>query len=202
MRDAYTEARAKEYLNVYGPPDDPKPHYLSRMREIASLIPEGGVLDVACGAGHLYGQLKRPDYMGIDSSPWMIALAKKYFPEGRFQKLDAFEIEIFEGRGFKTVTATSFFIHLEAETHLSMLQKMWNVCEEGVVFTIPVQADSVVYTHTEGQEAPTLITTLSMHTFLALIDGLNPTPEKTDIRSFSPTSFGYQSPDRLVKITK
>jgi SAM-dependent methyltransferase len=200
MRDAYTEARAKEYVNIYGPPDAPRPIYLNRMKEIASLVPDGSVLDVACGVGHLYGQLRREDYLGVDSSPYMIDIAQRYFPGAHFRVVDAFELKTVEPR--RTVVSSSFFIHLEPIVHQLMLQNMWDSCTDRLIFTIPILYNGVTFTHTEGQEAKTLITTISQETFNELCARLTPAPAVVFTQPFSAGSFGYDSGDRLVMITK
>lgn len=51
--------------------------------------PPGTVLDVGCGAGDLLSRLPGWDYIGVDASPDMIALARRRFPQARFIEADA-----------------------------------------------------------------------------------------------------------------
>lgn len=200
MRDAYTKERAREYVRVYGPPDHPHLEYLNRMETIARFVPDGSVLDVACGAAHIYSVLRRPDYLGIDSSPHMIAIAREFFPEAHFEVCDAFECERYAPKN--TVISLSFLIHLESNLHQDMLQRMWNTCKEALIFTIPIDKDTTTLARTESQESKTLITNISYQTFINLCQSLKPTPAKIYTQGFPVGNFGWGLSDVLVRITK
>lgn len=201
MRDAYTEKRALEYIRIYGPPNHPREDYANRMQFIASFIPTGSVLDVACGAGHLSPCLKNgSSYNGVDSSPHMIKLAKQFFPAGRFSVGDAFDLSNY-GR-FDTVVANSLFIHIEPEKHQTLLQNLWNHAIDQLMFTIPIMNDVTTLTNTEGQEAKTLITNISFITLDKLITSLNPAPKYTKHIQFQHGSFGYGAGDYLIILTR
>lgn len=49
----------------------------------------GVVIDVGCGAGDLVDSLEGWDYLGIDSSPDMIGIARQRYPHARFEVGDA-----------------------------------------------------------------------------------------------------------------
>lgn len=51
--------------------------------------PVGVIIDVGCGAGDLCGELPGWEYVGIDSSPDMLAIAAQRYPDGRFDNGDA-----------------------------------------------------------------------------------------------------------------
>ena len=54
------------------------------------LVPEhASVLEVGCGTGDLLASLRTKNKTGIDFSPRMIEIAKKKYPQGKFQVSDA-----------------------------------------------------------------------------------------------------------------
>jgi SAM-dependent methyltransferase len=59
----------------------------------------GTVIDLGCGAGDLAGPVCEAgfDYLGIDLSPDMIALARSRFPEAQFREGSAFDLAEVEG---------------------------------------------------------------------------------------------------------
>lgn len=201
MRDVYTEKRALEYISVYGPPDNPKPEYLARMKYIASFIPVGSVLDVACGAGYLLPQLKNgSSYNGVDSSPYMIKMAEKYTRGGVFTLGDAFDISNFGA--FNTVVANSLFIHIEPDLHIKLLTNLWNHALDQVIFTIPIDKDIITLVETESQKEKTLITNISYITFNKLISSLNPKPQSVKQMPFPAGTFGYGLNDYLIRLMR
>lgn len=54
--------------------------------------PVGVVIDVGCGAGDLVEVLDGWDYLGIDASPDMIAIARQRYPHARFQVGDVADL--------------------------------------------------------------------------------------------------------------
>lgn len=66
--------------------------YTMYARAAARLLltqPRGAVLDVGCGAGDLVELLEGWEYIGLDASPAMIALARQRYPHARFVQADA-----------------------------------------------------------------------------------------------------------------
>jgi SAM-dependent methyltransferase len=65
-----------------------------RFRVLCGVCDLGGrsLHDVGCGAGHLYGFLRRQgvavDYTGSDASPRMLECARRLHPEARFEQRD------------------------------------------------------------------------------------------------------------------
>lgn len=62
------------------------------------LVP-GGILDVGCGSGRIYAELKAHgllalrSYLGVDSSVEMLKLARTRYPEARFEKLSIEDLQ-------------------------------------------------------------------------------------------------------------
>lgn len=54
--------------------------------------PAGTVIDVGCGAGDLFTALAGWDYLGIDASPDMIAIARERYPHARFARGDVHDL--------------------------------------------------------------------------------------------------------------
>lgn len=101
------------------------------------------LLDVGCGCGSLFGELKRRkikcDYLGIDILPQMIALARKRQPKGVFLPMDLFEENPFESGCFDVVYASGIF-NLNSGQNESFLQDavavFAEIAAERVVFNL------------------------------------------------------------------
>jgi len=199
MRDAYTEKWALDYIDVYGPPNNPKPEYLARMKYVANVIPDGSVLEAACGEGHLYAQIKRKEYIGIDSSPHMIAKAHEYFSEADFRVMDAFNLGNLTA---ETVVFTSLLIHIEPELHPILLQRLWERSLKQMVFTMPIISDKTTVEYSDILGRKTLITNISPATFDKLVSGLYPKPKTIKYTPFPPGSFGHGLNDYLIKLVR
>lgn len=63
--------------------------YATAAAHLLAAEPTGSVLDVGCGGGDLHAGLPGWDYLGLDASPDMIALARSGFPAARFECGDA-----------------------------------------------------------------------------------------------------------------
>ena len=71
------------------------------------------VLDLGCGNGRLYEFLKSKqlNYLGIDHNSHLLDLAKKNFPEARFQLDDMMDLKL-EGGAFDNVFCIAAFHHI------------------------------------------------------------------------------------------
>jgi SAM-dependent methyltransferase len=92
------------------------------MPVVSSLLPKlpspGRLLDVGCGNGHLIGQLLKQGWqtVGIDLSEQGIQVARKHYPAGRFEVLQA-DDQLLTRLGeepFDAVIATEVVEHLYA----------------------------------------------------------------------------------------
>jgi len=100
----------------------------------ASLVEGDSILDVACGFGHLFALLRDRDYLGIDSSEYMVKQARKFFPddENRFQLGDAYDLSAHPM--FDTVIAIGLLHHLPDPE--PVIKQLWSKAEICVVFTV------------------------------------------------------------------
>ncbi len=137
MRDYY-DRRATEYDDWY----EGTGLFSSRARpgwevELASLVeivgglPEGRVLDVACGTGYLTRYL-RGQVVALDQSPRMIALARRRLPEARLLRGDALALPL-QGALFDRVFTGHFYGHLQPEDRAVFLAEARATAPELVV---------------------------------------------------------------------
>lgn len=85
-------------------------HFLSYVPKHAK------VLDLGCGTGRLYDFLKTKEvsYLGIDHNSHLLDLARKNFPEARFQLDDLMDLEL-EEEAFDNVFCIAAFHHIPAK---------------------------------------------------------------------------------------
>ena len=85
-RDSY-DLLAAEFPDVVSTNLDDKPLDRALLRTFAELVPAGPVGDVGCGPGQVTALLHRLglDAFGIDLSPGTVALARRTYPELRFE---------------------------------------------------------------------------------------------------------------------
>jgi demethylmenaquinone methyltransferase/2-methoxy-6-polyprenyl-1,4-benzoquinol methylase len=104
---------------------------LTRLVEILLGLPEGRVLDVACGTGYLTRYL-RGRVVGLDQSPRMIALARQRLPEARLVRGDALALPL-RGALFDRVFTGHFYGHLQPEERAIFLAEARATAPELVV---------------------------------------------------------------------
>jgi len=78
---------------------------------------EAKVLDLGCGNGRLYEFLKQKEvaYLGIDHNSQLLELARKNFPEARFEQNDLMDLEL-EDEAFDNVFCIAAFHHVPSKT--------------------------------------------------------------------------------------
>jgi len=134
-------ARAHRYYGTYGKPQNPELEHRGRMELASSLIAGKSVLDIGCGIGHLLHFVKEGiDYVGADTSPAMIRVAKSFTPNGIFRIGDIYDLSPFDM--FDTVLCQSVLIHLPKIK--IPIQEMWNHARRAIVFSIPIGGIKVV----------------------------------------------------------
>ena len=133
--------RAQRYPNAYGSPHNPNPEHRERMELASSLIVGNNVLDIGCGIGHLLHFVKDGiEYVGADTSPEMLQVARHFYPNNTFRIGDIYDLSPF--RIFDTVLSQSVLIHLpEIEIPL---QEMWGHARKAMVFSIPIASKKTV----------------------------------------------------------
>jgi SAM-dependent methyltransferase len=95
------------------------------------------VVDLGCGAGRLaaYVQLLTPRYVGVDSSPHMIAHCKRRFPELRFLQCDMRDLAAIESGSSGVVFALSGLIDtVDHDDRLRVLAQVRRVLVPGGLF--------------------------------------------------------------------
>ena len=137
MHECWDDKRVQFYIETWGPPTNPKKVYgLQRMETPVRLLQGETALDVGCGIGHLYYALKGKvkTYLGIDASPYMLAKAREYFPEGDFRQGDVYDLSGLPR--FDTVYSISLLIHLN--TVEEPIRQLWSRAKERLVVLIPL----------------------------------------------------------------
>lgn len=203
MTNAWDKKRAENHVATYGTPDNPNPRYKRRMMFAAQQV-KGSVLDVGCGVGYLYPLLrsKASTYKGIDSSPYMIEIAKSYFPSGCFEVGDAYDLS--KEPKQDVIISMSLLIHIHKNDIETIIKGMWNRTKHALIFSIPIDADfSNVITLTRkvaGANGRTLITHISERRLDKILYKLN--PKQITKMPFREGFFGFGLNDYLVKVTK
>lgn len=85
---------------------------------------EEKVLDLGCGNGRLFGLFKDKniDYTGVDNSIKLIEWAKKKYPDGKFQVVDALNLP-FPNNDFDKIFCIAVFHHIPSEELRSQFLK-------------------------------------------------------------------------------
>ena len=137
-----TIKRYNERLEMYG--DDPRSlgwlngrqHIRFKvLSEIADLN-NCTILDLGCGFGDLCGFLKRNykvDYTGYDINNNLLEIAKKKYPDARFDVKDILMGQIIEKFDY-IISSGVFNFRLSDNTSFTkkMLKKMFEMCDKGV----------------------------------------------------------------------
>lgn len=102
-------------------------------------IAGSSLLDVGCGLGAMYKMLLQDeievDYTGIDVVPEYIEVARKRYPDARFEAWDIFEVE----ESFDYVLASgalSFKVENNLEYYQGFIKKMYEVADKAVAFNM------------------------------------------------------------------
>ncbi len=104
---------------------------LKTLVEIVGNLPEGRVLDVACGTGYLTRYL-RGKVVALDQSSRMIALARRRLPEGLLVRGDALALPL-QGALFDRVFTGHFYGHLQPAERAAFLAEVRATAQELVV---------------------------------------------------------------------
>ena len=76
--------------------------------------PDGRVLEVGCGLGHLLGWLTdRYQVVGSDINLWALEQARRNVPQGEFVLQSADQLDLFEDKSFQIVIAKHVVEHLD-----------------------------------------------------------------------------------------
>ncbi len=118
MFDQY-ELIAAEYAQHFTDEFDVRPFDRCLLQSFTELVLRSGghaALDVGCGPGQAAAELTRfgLSTVGIDGSPAMISIARKRYPQVRFQVADMRELPYRDGT-FSAVSAWYSIIHTPAD---------------------------------------------------------------------------------------
>ncbi|MBA7489848.1 hypothetical protein ES702_00382 [subsurface metagenome] len=203
MKNAWDKKRAENHVATYGAPDNPNPRYKRRMVFAAKQV-TGSVLDVGCGVGYLYPLLrsKVSTYKGVDSSPYMIKIAKSHFPDGCFEVGDAYDLS--KEDECDSVISMSLLIHIHKDDTEKVIKEMWSRTKQTLVFSMPIDRDVSktveLSRKIRGASGVTLITHISDRRLEKILHTLNPKQIKKI--PFRKGSFGFGLNDFLIKVTK
>lgn len=96
----------------------------------------GALLDLGCGAGEPFARMfvdRGWQVTGVDFSPRMIELARRYVPEMQTLCADMREVD-FEAESFDAVTAIYSFFHLPRDEHAAAFERVRNWLRPGGKF--------------------------------------------------------------------
>jgi SAM-dependent methyltransferase len=109
---------------------------------ISPLLPaEASVLDVGCGLGRYARFLRRPQaptcrwrYAGVDRSADIVALSRKFYPEGEFRSSDGSNLLPCEDGGYDLVMASSM-LQYTCDQWLDSLREMRRVARQFILIS-------------------------------------------------------------------
>lgn len=119
---AYYDQQAQEHLKFRG--EGVSQYWVEELSKFQELLPEGSVLEVGCGAGNEAILLKQMgyDYLGIDISEGMLAIAKSRCPDGVFAKQDLRSLAVLSE--FDGIIAIASLLHLEKDELIPALSTL------------------------------------------------------------------------------
>jgi len=102
------------------------------------LIEGERVLDLGCGNGRFYELFRNIDYIGVDNSERLIDLAKRKYPEGKFQVSDALRLP-FPGNYFDKVYTIAVLHHIPSkQLRLQFLKEIKRVLKKDSLLILTV----------------------------------------------------------------
>ena len=118
--------------------------------EIIRRIPEYDgikILDVGCGTGQLFGDLKETrktsfDYTGIDASEAMLGVARSDYPEADFETVSLAECELPAG-GYDVIVCAHAFPYFSEKER--MFRKLKQLLKEDGILLIAHASTNTIY---------------------------------------------------------
>lgn len=133
MYDAFAEAFARTRKKPW--PD---------IQEILSIVVSkwystlGRVIDIWCGSGRLAWILDNFDeYVGVDITEWLLDIAKKDYPQHRFERCDMNELDTLDLSKFDTIFLVASFHHiLDSEKQEMVLRQIKKLLNPGGIIIL------------------------------------------------------------------
>lgn len=137
------------------------------------------VLDAGCGAGRFTPLFKPDQYLGIDNSPEMLAIARRWRPNYQFVEADIYNLSGFKDNQFELVLSHSVLKHLPEQE--PALKEMWRVAEKYCMVTLVIGRK-----RSESTWKGFLHHIITFEDFTGDIKRLNPTPWRIDMHYLNP----------------
>jgi ubiquinone/menaquinone biosynthesis C-methylase UbiE len=117
------------------------------------LKPGSRILDIGCGPGRDTKELSLRGFnvIGADFSDEMLKIAKGYFPEGKFQKMDMLDLKFPDG-SFDGVFAMASFLNIRKRDAASVLWGFLRVLKNNGILAIAVKKGKGEIFETEDGE--------------------------------------------------
>jgi SAM-dependent methyltransferase len=141
-RDSY-DAIAVEYSDLVNSELDDRPLDRALFAAFAELVRAGGngpVADVGCGSGRVTILLSRLglDAFGVDLSPGMVSLARRNYPQLRFEEGSMLELDI-PTAGLGGLLAYYSIIHIARERRPEIFTEFHRVLSPGGILMLVFQ---------------------------------------------------------------
>jgi SAM-dependent methyltransferase len=156
-RDSY-DALAAEHAEVVASGLEDKPLDRALLATFAELVQAGGggpVADVGCGSGRVTVLLSRQglDAFGVDLSPGMLTLARRLYPELRFDEGSMLALDSPDG-SLGGVLAYYSIIHIPWEQRAQVFAEFHRVLAPGGVLMLVFQVGDERAQRTEYEGTP------------------------------------------------
>jgi ubiquinone/menaquinone biosynthesis C-methylase UbiE len=124
----------KHYIRSYGEGEGSA----TLQRLFKYIDPSDSVLDIGCGGGCVYGQMKElggncSQYKGVDYSERFIEACRELFPEGNFEIGDARDLSRFEDNSFDVVILKDVLQYIPLVSYEPVIKSAARIARKRVV---------------------------------------------------------------------
>jgi len=135
------------YTNKYSSIRNKKEHLFESEKYLLSkyLQPNMSLIDIGCAAGG-FSQILTSieptiDYTGIDLSEELISIAKKQYPDHRFEVIDASKKLDYPNQSFDLAQAWGVTVH--ESDYKELINKAWKITKKVLIFDMRLQSHGV-----------------------------------------------------------